>query len=84
MPRGARLATRLSLALALSASRSLLAGQSIRRRWFGRVGRVLFPPRQLPLQIRNLLLGVSYLLLAFRYSPPEVFVLSKQPLIFPI
>src|SRR5947207_1800354 len=98
MSRVSGLGTRFALALVPSAARSLLASKSVRRRWFGRVGRVLFPPRQLPLQIRdlllafrNLLLGVSDLLLAFRnlllvfgYFTSEFFVLSQQPLIFPM
>src|ERR1700687_894267 len=89
MPRVSRLGTRFPLALVLSAARSLLTSKSVRRRWFGGVGRVLLPPRQLPLQICDLLFGVRYLLLgvrdlllAFRHFPSEVFVLSQQPLIF--
>src|SRR5260370_34662192 len=62
MPRVSGLGTRFPLALALSAARSRLPSKSIRRRWLGRVSRVLFPPCQLPLQIRDLLFGVSDLL----------------------
>src|ERR1035437_4522901 len=55
------------------------------------IGRVLFPPRQLSLQIRDLLVGVRDLLFAFGnllfsfgYLAAEFFVLSQQPLIFPV
>ena len=50
----------------------------------------LFPPRQLPLQIRDLFFGIRDLLFAFgnplfpfRYLTAEFFVLSQQPLVLP-
>ena len=67
-----------------STSRPLLTGQSVRRWWFGGVGGVLFPPRQLLLQIGNvpfgvgdLFFGVSDLFFAFGYHTPKVFVFSQ-------
>ena len=81
----------LGFAFALAAARPLLAGQPVGGRWFGGVGGVLFPPRQLPLQIRDLFFGVRNLLFAFgnlpfafAYLTAQFFVLSQQPLIFPV
>jgi len=62
MPRVSGLSTRFAPALVVSTAGPLLAGQSIRGGWFGGVGRVLLPPRQLPLQIGDLLLGIGDLL----------------------
>jgi len=77
MPRVSGLGTRLAPALVLSAAWSLLSGQTVRRRWLGGVRRVLFPPSQLPLQIRDLLFAFGYFTASFS-------VLSQQPLIFAI
>src|SRR5713226_3487972 len=84
MPGVSGLGARLPFALVLAAAWPLLAGQSVRRRWFRGVGRVLFPSRQLPLQIGNLLFGIRDLLIAFGYFTAACFVLSLQPLIFPL
>src|SRR3974390_3440458 len=83
MSRVARLGTRSAPPLALSATAPRVASQSVRRRRFGRVGRVLPAQRQLFLQIGNLLFGVSQLLVAFGHLTPQIFVLAQQPLIFP-
>src|SRR5260370_10014590 len=63
MPCVSGLGARLAPAFALSATRSLLAGQPVGGRRLGGVGRVLFAQRQLPLQIGNLFLGVGDLFL---------------------
>jgi hypothetical protein len=63
MPRMSELTARFPLALMLSSARSLLAGQSVRRRWFGGVRGIPFAQRQLTFQIRDLLLGIGDLLL---------------------
>src|ERR1019366_9461321 len=64
------------------AAGSCLPRQSVRRRWLRGVGGILLSPRQLPLQIRDPLLGVSDLLIALGYLTPEILKLSQQPLIF--
>ena len=74
----------LVLALVFSATAPLLTGQSVRRWRFGGVGGVLFPPRQLPLQIGYLLFGVGDLLFTFGYFTTKLVVLSQQSLIFPM
>ena len=85
------LGTGFPFALALSPTRSLLARQAVRRRWFGRIGRVLLPTGQLPLQIGDLLFGIGDLLFAFSnlffafgHFTAKLFVLAQQPLIFPM
>ena len=83
MPRMSWLASRLSLALALAAGRSRQAGHAVRRRWFGGIGRILSPARQLSLQLYDLLFSVRNLLFAVRYFAAEFFVFLPQPLIFP-
>ena len=57
------LSTRLPPALLPSAPLSWFAGQSIGGRRLGRIRRILFPHRQLTLQIRDLLFGIHDLLL---------------------
>ena len=52
-------------AVVLSTARPLLAGESVGGGRFGRIGRILLVCRQLPFQIRNLLLGLTELLLGF-------------------
>jgi hypothetical protein len=76
MPSVSGLAPRFALAPAFSAARSLLSGQSVGGRGLGGVGGVLFPPRQLPLQIRDLLFRVRDLLFAFGNLP---FALRNLP-----
>jgi hypothetical protein len=84
------LASGLPFALVLAATRSLLAGQSVRRRWFGGIRGVPLAQGQLPLQIRNLLLGIRNLLLAFGdlllalgYFAAQFFVFSLEPFVLP-
>src|SRR3974390_3906327 len=83
MSRVARVGTWSAPSLALSATAPRVAGQAVRGRRFGRVGRVLPAQHQLLLQISNLLFGVSQLLVAFGYPTPQIFVLAQPPLIFP-
>src|SRR5438552_8239207 len=64
-PAMARLSSRLPPAFLAPAPLSGFTGQSIGRRRFGRVCRVLFAQRQLALQIRDLLLGIRDLPLLF-------------------
>ena len=59
----AGLTAHLPPALFLAASRTRLTGQSVRGRRLGRVGGILLPQRQFPLQIGDLLFGVRDLLL---------------------
>src|SRR5438874_8536080 len=68
-PAMARLSSRLPPAFLAPAPLSGFTGQSIGRRRFGRVCRVLFAQRQLALQIRDLLLGIRDLLLGIRDLP---------------
>src|SRR6266849_3048002 len=63
MPRVSGLGAGFAPALALSPSRPLVAGESVGGRWFRGIGRILFPQRQLPLQIGDLLFSVGDLLL---------------------
>jgi hypothetical protein len=78
------LAAGFPLALVLSAARSLLASQSIGRRWFGGVGRVLLPTCQLPLQIRDLFFGLGELPIPISYLLTEFFNLTLLPLELPL
>ena len=89
MPRVTGLSAGFPLALVLAAAPSLLAGQSVGGRWLGGVRGVALAQLQLPLQIRDLLLGVRNLLLTFADLffalgdfTAEFFILSLQPLIF--
>src|SRR5437762_13616175 len=95
MPRVSGLAARFAPALALSATRPLVAGESVGGRWFRGIGRILFPQTQLPLQISDLLFRVSDLLFrvgdlfgavddlsfALGYLTVEFVVLALEPLI---
>ncbi len=63
MPRVSGLGAGFAPALALSTTRPLVAGESVGGRWFRGIGRILFPQRQLPLQIGDLLFSVGDLLL---------------------
>src|SRR5216683_7112635 len=62
MPRVSGLGAGFAPALALSTTRPLVAGESVGGRWFRGIGRILFPQRQLPLQIGDLLFSVGDLL----------------------
>src|ERR1700720_1491821 len=92
------LGARLAPALALSATRPLVASQAVGGRWFRGIGRILFPQPQLPLQIGDLLFSVGDLLLrvrnllgafdnlffAFGYLTAQFVVLAVEPLIVPV
>src|SRR5260370_36000098 len=98
MPRVSGLGAGFAPALALSTTRPLVAGESVGGRWFRGIGRILFPQRQLPLQIGDLLLRVGNLLLrvgnllgafdnlsfALGYLTAEFVVLALEPLIIPV
>src|SRR5260370_5094344 len=98
MPRVSGLGARSAPAFALSTTGPLVASQSVGGRWFRGIGRILFPQRQLPLQIGDLLLRVGNLLLrvgnllgafdnlsfALGYLTAEFVVLALEPLIIPV
>src|SRR5260370_10894435 len=98
MPRVSGLGARSAPAFALSTTGPLVASQSVGGRWFRGIGRILFPQRQLPLQIGDLLLRVGNLLLrvgnllgafdnlslALGYLTAEFVVLALEALIIPV
>src|SRR5258708_21780589 len=98
MPRVSGLGARSAPAFALSTTGPLVASQSVGGRWFRGIGRILFPQRQLPLQIGDLLLRVGNLLLrvgnllgafdnlsfALGYLTAEFVVVALEPLIIPV
>lgn len=84
MPWMSRLAAGFPFAFMRAATRALLAGQSVGRRWFGGVGGVPLAQCQLPLQIGDLLIAFGDLSVALSDLTSEILNLSPQPLIIPL